>query len=159
MPRHPDPAGSTSSLGDSVFQALSRRMKAHEGPLWPLHVGDTWRQPPEAGLAENQLSADHPKLHGYALPQGEAELLETVRDRLARRGPPPELQDLQVCSGATVGLSLAVQSLLDPGDELILPSPFWPLIRGIVSSRGAVPVELPHFTRLREPGFDLEAVL
>jgi N-succinyldiaminopimelate aminotransferase len=66
---------------------------------------------------------------------------------------------LQVMPGATAGLAVAVAALLAPGDELVLPSPFWPLIRGIVASRGCDPVEVPFFTRLSEPGFDPEAAL
>jgi N-succinyldiaminopimelate aminotransferase len=159
MPRHPHPAHSTESLQGSVFQALSRRMQQHEGPLWPLHVGDTWREPPEAARAEAQVTAEHPGLHRYAMPQGEAALLEAIGERLGRVAEAPEAACVQVCSGATVGLSLAVQGLLDPGDELLLPSPYWPLIRGIVASRGAVPVEVPLWTRLDEPGFELEAAL
>ena len=159
MPRHPEPAASTESLSGSVFQALARRMAEHEGPLWPLHVGDTWREPLEAARAEAQLTSEHPGLHRYAPPQGEPALLDAIRERLGRAAEPPAIADLQVCSGATVGLSLAVQALLDPGDELLLPSPYWPLVRGIVASRGAVPVELPLWTRVGEPGFDLEAEL
>ncbi|RMG14157.1 MAG: pyridoxal phosphate-dependent aminotransferase, partial [Deltaproteobacteria bacterium] len=41
----------------------------------------------------------------------------------------------------------------------ILPSPYWPLIRGIVASRGGVPVEVPFWDRLGQPGFDPEAAI
>ena len=62
-------------------------------------------------------------------------------------------------SGATAGLSIVCQVLLEPGDEVLLPSPFWPLSRGIIATKGAVPVQVPFYTRLDEPGFDAEAVL
>jgi N-succinyldiaminopimelate aminotransferase len=52
-----------------------------------------------------------------------------------------------------------VNVLLDPGDEVILPAPFWPLIRGIISARGAVAVEVPFYPQLRSPGFDLERAI
>jgi N-succinyldiaminopimelate aminotransferase len=64
-----------------------------------------------------------------------------------------------VTSGATSGLDIVARTLLSPGDEVIVLAPFWPLIRGIVSAAGAVPVELPFFTELRKPGFDLRAAL
>jgi N-succinyldiaminopimelate aminotransferase len=38
-------------------------------------------------------------------------------------------------------------------------APYWPLIRGILASRGAVPVEVPFFDRLGRPGFDPEAAI
>jgi N-succinyldiaminopimelate aminotransferase len=62
-------------------------------------------------------------------------------------------------SGATAGLGVVATALLAPGDEVLLPSPFWPLIRGIIRFRGAVPVEVPLFTRLSEAGFDPVAAL
>jgi N-succinyldiaminopimelate aminotransferase len=49
--------------------------------------------------------------------------------------------------------------LLEPGDEVLLPSPFWPLSRGIIATKGAVPVQVPFYTRLDELGFNAEAVL
>lgn len=160
MPRHPAPADSTRTLQGSVFQALSRRLKEHEGPLYPLHVGDTWREPPETAQAQSLLTAEHPRLYAYALPQGEATLLESISRHLRRVADAGLLvEPPQVCSGATVGLSLTAQALLDPGDEVLLPSPFWPLIRGVIASRGAIPVELPSWTRLDEADFDLEAAL
>jgi N-succinyldiaminopimelate aminotransferase len=42
---------------------------------------------------------------------------------------------------------------------VIIPSPFWPLIRGAVKARGARAVEVPLFTRLDEPGFDPVAAI
>jgi N-succinyldiaminopimelate aminotransferase len=64
-----------------------------------------------------------------------------------------------VTAGATSGLDLICRTLLRAGDEVIVLAPFWPLIRGIVSAAGGVPIELPFFTELRKPGFDLRATL
>lgn len=38
-------------------------------------------------------------------------------------------------------------------------APFWPLIRGIVDSRGAVPMEVPFHDHPDRAGFDAEAAL
>ena len=38
-------------------------------------------------------------------------------------------------SGATSGLSCAVSAIVDPGEEVLILAPFWPLIRGIVTSQ------------------------
>jgi N-succinyldiaminopimelate aminotransferase len=42
---------------------------------------------------------------------------------------------------------------------VIVLAPYWPLIRGMIASRGAVPVEVPFFDRLGRAGFDPEAAL
>lgn len=160
MPRFPRPARTSAGLSDRVYSALAARARGRPGPVYPLHVGDTWRDPPPAARCEALRAEDHPRLFGYAPIQGEPALLAALRARLlARHGLAVDPEDLQVMPGATTGLAVVVSALLEPGDELLLPSPFWPLIRGIATARGCAPVELPLFTRLGEPGFDVEAAL
>jgi len=160
MARFPDPSPTTATLSDAVYSALAARARSHAGPAFPLQVGDTWLEPPECARAEAQRTADHPRLHAYAPVQGEPALLDAIQARLlARDGERVEREDLQVMLGATGGLAVVVDALLDPGDEVVVLAPYWPLIRGIVASRGAVPVEVPFFDRLGAPGFDPEAAV
>lgn len=159
MPRFPHVAEVAGALSDRVFGG-----KPASGPrpatTYPLHVGDTYLDPPTCARAESQRLADHPRLHCYSPVQGEPALLDAIAAKLARRsGVAPDRDCLQVMSGATGGLAVISTALLQPGDEVLLPSPFWPLIRGIIRSRGAVPVEVPLWTRLQEPGFDPVAAL
>jgi N-succinyldiaminopimelate aminotransferase len=87
-------------------------------------------------------------------------LLEAIAERLERRvGRTIPREQIQVQSGSTAGLSVVINSLLDVGDEVLLPSPYWPLIRGIIAGRGAKPVEVPTFHRVDDDGFDLEGAL
>ncbi len=160
MPRFPTPSNTTHSLSAGVFSALAERARGHQGKLYPLHVGDTWREPWEGARAEHQTTAETPLLHTYAPVQGEPKLLAAARAKAeARSGRTIDPEAMCVVSGATSGISVVAQTLLDPGDEVLLPAPFWPLVRGIIASRGAVPVQVPLWHRLREPGFDLEATL
>src|SRR5574337_1083465 len=107
-----------------------------------------------------QRGADHPRLHNYSPVQGEPVLLDAIQARLLERhGERVERDAIQVMVGATCGLAVVVDTILDPGDEVIVLAPYWPLIRGMVASRGAVPVEVPFFDRLGAPGFDPEAAV
>lgn len=160
MPRYPEPAPSVASLRGDVFSALAARAAASERKVYPLHVGDTWMDPLPAARAEAQRSADHPRLHNYAPVQGEPALLSAVVAHLERRGGRTVPRErVQVVCGATSGLSVALQALVSPGEEVILLSPFWPLIRGIIAKRGARAVEVPFMDRYRRPAFDAERVL
>lgn len=157
MPRPPHASPTTNSLSGSVFGPLLSRAKARGGKIHPLHVGDTYKEPIAEARAEAQRTDEHPGMHRYAPPQGLPELLEAVAERESvRSGVELSAGDLQITSGATAGLSVVAQALLDPGDEVLLPSPYWPLIRGIIASRGAKPVEVPC---LHAPGVDLAAAL
>ncbi len=158
MPSFPHVAATTSTLSTRVFfDRLIERMRAHSGPLHKLHIGDTWLEPYAPAMAEAQSGA---RLHTYSPVHGEPVLLDAIASHLKRRGGVQRTTaEIQVTAGATSALSVACQTLLDPDDEVLLPAPFWPLIRGIIASRGAVPVQVPLFDRLRTDGFDLRAAL
>jgi N-succinyldiaminopimelate aminotransferase len=160
MPRHPRHAPSAAGLSDRVYGALADAAREHPGPVYALNVGDTYLEPLPAARAEAQLSSAHPRLHNYANVQGEPALLAAIRDRMRRiHGLRLEPDQIQVMCGATGGFTVVSNTLLDPGDEVLILAPFWPLIRGIVGSRGARAVELPFYDRLSESGFDPEAAL
>ncbi|MFT7578477.1 MAG: N-succinyldiaminopimelate aminotransferase [Myxococcota bacterium] len=165
MARFPNVSATTSSLSYRIFfRAIAERLKSHTGDLYALNVGDTWREPLPRAQAEAQRTDAHPHLHRYAPVQGEPALLDAIIARVQRRtGVTLERGAVQVVSGATSGLSVVVQTLLDPGDEVLLPAPYWPLIRGVIASRGATPIQLPMLETLAEAHradacFDLEAV-
>jgi N-succinyldiaminopimelate aminotransferase len=155
MPRYPLSAPSAQSLSDGVFGRLVRLSGAQAQRIYPLHVGDTYLEPLLLARAESQSSSARARLHNYAPVQGEPELLAAIIRKIERRsGVTIDSENLQVMAGATGAMGVLCNALLEPGDEVILPSPFWPLMRGAVRARGAVPVEVPLFTRLREPSFD-----
>lgn len=160
MARYPDPSPTAATLSDSVYSSLAEKARSRPGRVFALQVGDTWLEPPPFARAEAQRSADHPRLHNYSPVQGEPALLDAVQARLRSRfGERVERDAIQVMVGATCGLSVVVDAILDPGDEVLVLAPFWPLIRGIVASRGAVPVEVPFFDRIGSRGFDPEAAV
>nr|MDQ3032894.1 pyridoxal phosphate-dependent aminotransferase [Myxococcota bacterium] len=160
MPRFPHVSSASEGLTDGVFSRLAARAKERGGRVLPLHVGDTWLEPLEAARAEAQRTESHPRLHNYAPVQGEPALIDAILRHVDRRaGVTLERERVQVMSGATAGLSVIADAMLEPGEEVIVPAPFWPLIRGTVRRRGARPIEVPFFDRLRDPAFDPERAL
>lgn len=160
MPRFPETAPSSQSLSDGVFGKLVQRSSAQTTRVYSLHVGDTYLEPLEIARAEAQSSEAIPRLHNYAPVQGEPELLRAIVRKVQRRsGVTLDPQCLQVTAGATSAMGILCNTLLEAGDEMILPAPFWPLMRGAVRARGGKPVEVPFFTRLGEPGFDPVAAI
>ncbi len=143
MARYPEVADSARGLRDQAFGNLAARATLRVGKLHALHIGDTHRMPP--AVATTHLADLDARAFLYSPVQGEPELLDAIEQRLRTIGTPHKRASLQVCSGATSGLTLVANALLSPGDEVIVPSPYWPLIRGIVRARGAVPVEVPFF--------------
>lgn len=160
MPRFPNVASSTESLNDGVFSRLAARARERGGKVLPLHVGDTWLEPLAAAQAEAQRTAAFPRLHNYAPVQGEPALIDAILRHVERRaGVLLDRELVQVMSGATAGLSVIADAMLEPGEEVIVPAPFWPLIRGTIRRRGARAIEVPFFDRMSEHDFDPEGAL
>lgn len=143
----------------SVYSPLADRVRAREGPVYPLNVGDTWMEPFEGGRMEDLRVADHPGLHRYCETGGIPPLVDAIVEKLrAKNALACERNQVLVTGGATGGLACAVSALVDPGEEVLILSPFWPLIRGIVQSQRGRAVEVPFYDRVRSASDAVEAI-
>ncbi|MCU1279658.1 MAG: Aspartate aminotransferase [bacterium] len=142
MPRAPSLSSSARALRESIFSRLQGRLAKHGADGVPLHLGDTWVAPPLSAREALEASAADWR---YGAPAGEAPLLSALADKLRRHNGLDWVVEanLQVTVGATAALAAAVRAVVDPGDEVICPTPHWPLIRGIVTNAGGVVVESP----------------
>ncbi len=161
MPRHPSTSPITRSLTAYVFSASRKSAVQATDVPYKLHIGDTWLEPVAAAQVDALSCAQTPGIHRYAPVQGVPELLDAIGRKLARRTPSAvvEREDIQVTPGCTGAMAIMCRALLAPGEEVLLPSPYWPLIKGVINSVGAAPVEVPMMHRLADPTFDVEAVL
>jgi aspartate/methionine/tyrosine aminotransferase len=159
MPRPPRTAAAVAEIPGAVYSALAEHLARYRGEVFPLHVGDTWMEPAEGCRMEDLKVADHPGMHRYVAPQGIPELLDAVAERQrARTGAPTERDDLLIAAGATGALAAVAGAILEPGEEVLLLAPHWPLISGIVRSYKGVPVEVPFFGAADSPETAVEVV-
>jgi aspartate/methionine/tyrosine aminotransferase len=159
MPRHPRFSPAVDQIAGAVYTALAHRLAAHPGEVYPLHVGDTWMEPPEGCRMEDLKVAEYPGLHRYAPPQGLPALLDAVVEHVRERsGVATERRNVLIATGATGALGAVAGAILAPGDEVLLLAPHWPLIDGIVRSFHGVPVDVPFFGAADSPESAVEAV-
>jgi aspartate/methionine/tyrosine aminotransferase len=159
MPRPPKPSEAVAAVSGAPFSPLAARARASGRQVYALHVGDTWLEPFAGARMEALRTADHPGMHRYCETAGIPPLLAAVHEKLRERnGLPVERDGVIVTAGATSGLSCAVSALADPGEEVLILAPFWPLVRGIVRSQRAVPVEVPFFDRVRTAEDAVDAI-
>jgi N-succinyldiaminopimelate aminotransferase len=146
MPRHPDFAPSVAHIAGSVYSALAHRLAGFAGETYPLHVGDTWMEPPAGCRMEDLTVAEHPGMHRYTTPHGLPELVAAIAGRVTERsGVETSGDDVLLTTGATGGLGAVLGALVAPGDEVLILAPYWPLIAGIVRSFHAAAVAVPWF--------------
>src|SRR6185436_5584697 len=142
MPRHPQLSPTVTAISGSVYSKLAQKLATHRGPVYPLHVGDTWMEPPTGCRMEDLRVGEHPGMHRYTAPQGHPALLRAVARYVeAKSGVPTTPDNVLIAAGATGALGAAVGAMVSPGDEVLLLAPYWPLIAGIVRSFHATPAE------------------
>ncbi len=125
----------------------------------PLHVGDTFLEPFEGARMESLREADYPGLHRYCDTRGLPALVDAIVQKLREKNALAcERENVLVTAGATSGLGCAVSAIADPGEEVLILAPFWPLIRGAVTAQRATPVEVPFFDRVGSLGEALAAI-
>jgi N-succinyldiaminopimelate aminotransferase len=138
------PALSTAgnAVPASIFARLREHLARFPGDVIPLQIGDTHLEPP-AKLHDIEWTELGSDLYSYGSPGGWPPLVEALIDKVRRKNQlGVTANGLQLTSGATHALSVALQAVCDPGDELIMLTPHWPLIRGIALARGVVPIEV-----------------
>ena len=88
----------------------------------------------------------------YAPNQGTAELRSAVAEFETARGFPCGPDQVLITVGATEALYTALTGILNPGDEVVIPTPAFNLYESIVLAAGAVPVAMDT----AKTGFQIE---
>ena len=86
----------------------------------------SWGPPPVVYEALGKFRED-PSNQKYKLVQGIPELLDAIEQKLARDNSivVDALQQVVVTAGANMGFMNAILAITDPGDEVILPAPYY----------------------------------
>ena len=146
-------AAAAEAVPLSIFARLYERLARFSGDVISLQIGDTYLLPVGDARLQAQPWSEiaGAELYAYAPPAGWPPLIQAILHKLAtRNGIVVGTGGVQITCGATHALSCAVGAVLDPGDEIVLLTPHWPLIKGIARSRCAVPVEVPFSMPLIE---------
>jgi len=94
----------------------------------------------------------------YTVTQGIAEFREALAERLRReKGYEPEA--LFITSGVSGGLLLAFLALFEPGDEVLIPDPYFVMYKHLVNLAGATPVFVDTYPDFRATAARLEPYL
>ncbi len=105
---------------------------------------------PEA-LKEAAIHAIRSGQNRYTLTAGIPPLVEKILETYRRRGV--EAEDAIVTSGTSGGILLAFMALLDPGDEILVPDPYFVMYKHLANFIGAKPAFVdtyPDFRLRRE---------
>jgi aspartate aminotransferase len=147
--------GQNDSWARRMFE-LARALRADGGgPVYDLSLGNPSLEPPRlwsAAIAE--LLRDEPEgMHRYMTNSGFLDVREFVAGRERERYGLPNLEatDVTMTVGAAGGLNVLLKSIVDAGDRVLVPAPFFPEYEHYCLNHGAqlVPVKTG-------PGFNLD---
>ena len=82
-------------------------------------------------------------------PEAQAAISRDLAIRLGHRFEP---EDILLTNGAFAGLTVAIQSVVDPGDEVIYIEPYWFAYEGMILGAGGVPIKI----RIKEDDYNLD---
>ncbi|RED04320.1 pyridoxal phosphate-dependent aminotransferase [Pseudomonas oleovorans] len=146
-----------ASVGVSEILKITERANAlrrQGADLLVLGAGEPDFDTPEH-IKEAAIQAIRAGQTKYTVLDGSPALKEAIRRKFARENDLAFAQDeVTASAGAKQVIFNAMMATLDPGDEVIIPAPFWVTYADIVTILGGTPVVLPC---REEDGFRLTA--
>ncbi|WP_144955741.1 pyridoxal phosphate-dependent aminotransferase [Pseudomonas oryzihabitans] len=146
-----------ASVGVSEILKITERANAlrrQGADLLVLGAGEPDFDTPEH-IKEAAIQAIRAGQTKYTVLDGSPALKEAIRRKFARENDLVFAQDeVTASAGAKQVIFNAMMATLDPGDEVIIPAPFWVTYADIVTILGGTPVVLPC---REEDGFRLTA--
>jgi len=124
-------------------------LRAAGQPVHAFHGGEPFFDTPQA-IKDAAARAMADNLTHYAPSSGIPPLREAIVHKLqARNGMNVTSDDVLVTVGGAHALYAAFQAVLNPGDDMLLFSPYWTPIRDMVTLTQARPVIVPTMTARR----------
>jgi aspartate aminotransferase len=126
-----------------AVDAKAKALKAAGHPVIGFGAGEPDFPTPDYIVAAAEAACREPRFHRYSPTPGLPELREAVAAKTARdSGYQVSADQVLITNGGKQALYEAFATLLDPGDEVLLPAPYWTTYPESIRLAGGVPVEV-----------------
>ncbi len=141
-PKLSDRVNEMATSATLAMAAKARSLKEEGVSIIGLSLGEPDFTVPEF-VKEAAIKAIEDDYHAYSPVDGYAELKKAIALKFKRdNNLSYALDQIVVSTGAKQSLANLAQVLLNPGDEVILPAPYWVSYADIAKVSGGVPVEI-----------------
>jgi aspartate/methionine/tyrosine aminotransferase len=143
-----------------AIDAKAKALKAAGEPVIGFGAGEPDFPTPEAIVGAAVAACRDPASHKYTPTAGLPELRSAIAAKTARdSGLAVESAQVLVTNGGKQAIYNTFATLLDPGDEVLVPAPYWTTYPEAIALAGGVPVGVPtdERTGFRAPVDALEA--
>ncbi len=160
---HPRISARVSAIAESATLAVDSKAKALKAagrPVIGFGAGEPDFPTPGYIVEAAQRACAEPRFHKYTPTPGLPELREAVAAKTARdSGYQVKASQVLITNGGKHAVYETCATLLDPGDEVLLPTPYWTTYPEAIGLAGGVPVPVlaDERTGYRVSVADLEA--
>ncbi len=136
--------GSISESATLAVDAKAKALKAAGRPVIGFGAGEPDFPTPEYIVEAAKIACDDPAMHRYTPAGGLPGLKEAIAAKTLRdSGFEVAANQVLVTNGGKQALYNTFAALLDPGDEALLPAPYWTTYPESIRLAGGVPVVIP----------------
>jgi aspartate aminotransferase len=126
-----------------AVDAKAKALKAAGRPVIGFGAGEPDFPTPDYIVEAAQRACAEPRFHKYTPAAGLPELREAIAAKTARdSGLVISASQVLVTNGGKHAVYQAFATLLDPGDEVLLPTPYWTSYPESIALAGGVPVQV-----------------
>ena len=121
-----------------------------------LNIGDPVQfgfQPPD-NVKQALIDAIKNGENYYSTSEGLLELREEIAKKENAKGLSITADDILITNGVSEGLDMVISSIVEEGDEVLLPGPYYPPYASYVRLHGGIPVEFAVDLNNSTPDFD-----
>lgn len=121
-----------------------------------LNIGDPVQfgfQPPD-NVKQALIDAIKNGENYYSSSEGLLELREEIAKKENAKGLSITADDILITNGVSEGLDMVISSIVEEGDEVLLPGPYYPPYASYVRLHGGIPVEFAVDLNNSTPDFD-----
>ncbi len=134
-------AGVEYAIRDIVLAARKVEQKGMQVDY--LNIGDPVQfgfQPPD-NVKQALIDAINKGENYYSSSEGFLELREEIAKKENAKGLSISADEILVTNGVSEGLDMVISSIVEEGDEVLLPGPYYPPYASYVRLHGGIPVE------------------
>ena len=125
-----------------AMAAKARELKSQGKDVIGLSLGEPDFNTPDF-IKEAAIKAIQDNYNSYTPVDGYVQLKRAIINKFERDNKLNyNLSQIVVSTGAKQSLSNIAASLINPGDEVILPCPYWVSYRDIIKLNGGIPIEV-----------------
>ncbi|MGJ7905616.1 pyridoxal phosphate-dependent aminotransferase [Actinopolyspora sp. H202] len=136
--------GAIAESATLAVDAKAKALKAEGRPVIGFGAGEPDFPTPEPIVRAAAEACSDPRNHRYSPASGLPELREAIVTKTARDSNHViQPNQVLVTNGGKQAVYQTFATLLDPGDEVLLPAPYWTTYPEAIRLAGGIPVEVP----------------